>query len=102
MIETKSQYKKSVKDALVKFLDKHKQRKKLQRDLQSFTKYMKQRNILETESLYNYKDEEKNRVSRATLYNTIDLLIDSELVRKHHLEIKPEYEKIFLIDSMIT
>ena len=35
------------------------------------------------ESLYIKMKEKKYRVSRATLYNTIDLLIDCNLVRKH-------------------
>ena len=35
------------------------------------------------EYLYNSMTEKRYRVSRATLYNTIDLLIDCELVRKH-------------------
>lgn len=35
------------------------------------------------ESLYIKMKEKKYRVSRATLYNTIDLLLDCNLVRKH-------------------
>jgi len=35
------------------------------------------------ESLYIIMKNKNYRVSRATLYNTIDLLIDSGLVRKH-------------------
>jgi Fur family ferric uptake transcriptional regulator len=35
------------------------------------------------EELYISMKNKKYRVSRATLYNTIDLLIDSKLVRKH-------------------
>ena len=42
------------------------------------------------------------RVSRATLYNTIDLLIESGLVRKHQFGNQAQYEKSFLINSMIT
>ena len=35
------------------------------------------------------------RVSRATLYNTIDLLIESGLVRKHQFGNQAQYEKSF-------
>ena len=35
------------------------------------------------ETLYIKMKNKKYRVSRATLYNTIELLIDSKLVRKH-------------------
>lgn len=35
------------------------------------------------ETLYVKMKDKKYRVSRATLYNTMDLLIDSQLVRKH-------------------
>ena len=35
------------------------------------------------ESLYIQMKNKKYRVSRATLYNTIDLLIDCSLIRKH-------------------
>ena len=38
-------------------------------------------------SLYIYQNENKNyRVSRATLYNTIELLLDCGLVRKHQFD----------------
>jgi Fur family transcriptional regulator, ferric uptake regulator len=35
------------------------------------------------ETLYTEMKDKKYRVSRATLYNTMELLIDSQLVRKH-------------------
>ncbi len=35
------------------------------------------------EALYNYMNEKNYRVSRATLYNTIDLLIECKLVIRH-------------------
>ena len=38
---------------------------------------------IEMEALYLYMTEKKYRVSRATLYNTIDLLLDCKLVIKH-------------------
>jgi len=38
------------------------------------------------ESLYIKMKNKKYRVSRATLYNTMELLLDSHLVRKHQFE----------------
>ena len=48
------------------------------------------------ESLY-FKMKEKNyRVSRATLYNTIELLLDCKLVRKHQFGgTQAQYEKSY-------
>tara|TARA_A100001035_G_C27759066_1_gene490308 strand:+ start:571 stop:1032 length:462 start_codon:yes stop_codon:yes gene_type:complete len=46
------------------------------------------------ESLYIKMKNKKYRVSRATLYNTIELLIDSKLVRKHQFgKNQSQYEK---------
>jgi Fur family ferric uptake transcriptional regulator len=48
------------------------------------------------ESLFNYMKNKNYRVSRATLYNTIDLLIDCKLVTKHKFgRSQAQYEKTF-------
>ena len=48
------------------------------------------------ESLYINMKEKKYRVSRATLYNTIDLLLDCGLVRKHQFgKNQAHYEKSY-------
>jgi len=48
------------------------------------------------ESLFNYMREKNYRVSRATLYNTIDLLLDSKLVTRHKFgHNQAQYEKAF-------
>ncbi len=48
------------------------------------------------ESLYLKMKEKNYRVSRATLYNTIELLLDSKLVRKHQFgQNQAHYEKSY-------
>ncbi len=48
------------------------------------------------ESLYFYMKDKKYRVSRATLYNTIELLLESGLVRKHQFgKNQSHYEKCY-------
>jgi Fur family ferric uptake transcriptional regulator len=48
------------------------------------------------ESLYTYMNDKKYRVSKATLYNTIELLLESGLVRKHQFgQNQSYYEKSY-------
>lgn len=50
----------------------------------------------DVESLYVAMKNKKYRVSRATLYNTIELLLDSNLLRKHQFgQTQAFYEKSF-------
>ncbi len=48
------------------------------------------------ESLFNFMQDKNYRVSRATLYNTIDLLLDCRLVVRHKFgHNKAQYEKTY-------
>jgi Fur family transcriptional regulator, ferric uptake regulator len=48
------------------------------------------------ESMYIQMKNKKYRVSRATLYNTIDLLLDCHLIRKHQFgKSQAQYEKSY-------
>jgi len=50
----------------------------------------------DVESLYNKMTSRKYRVSRATLYNTIELLLASGLIRKHQFgKNQAQFEKAF-------
>ena len=50
----------------------------------------------DVESLYIHMKHKKYRVSRATLYNTIDILLESQLIRKHQFgKLQAQYEKSF-------
>ena len=49
------------------------------------------------ESMYIQMKNKNYRVSRATLYNTVDLLMDCHLIRKHQFgQAQAQYEKSFL------
>lgn len=50
----------------------------------------------DVDSLYNLMAESEYRVSRATVYNTVDLLIEAGLVRKHQFGNQPaQFERTY-------
>tara|TARA_B100001250_G_scaffold394519_1_gene398459 strand:+ start:353 stop:802 length:450 start_codon:yes stop_codon:yes gene_type:complete len=95
MIATKKDENEIVSNVFTEFLNKNNQRKTPER-YKILNEIYSMDGHFDIDSLYEKMNKKNYRVSRATLYNTIELLLKSGLVRKHQFgEAHSQFEKCF-------
>ena len=95
MIFKKKKNNEEIVEVFIKFLDKHNHRKTPER-FSILSEIYSIDDHFYIDSLYEKMNKKNYRVSRATLYNTIELLLECGLVRKHQFgDSFSQYEKCY-------
>ena len=92
---TKNKNNDQVKDVFTNFLT-HKNHRKTPERFSILNEIYSLEEHFDVDSLYEKMNKKNYRVSRATIYNTIELLLESGLVRKHQFgDSFSQYEKSY-------
>jgi len=84
-----------VRRKFIAFLEKKGQRKTAERFL-ILDKIYERTDHFDAEALYHLVNRQRHHVSRATVYNTLELLVDSGLVMRHQFgNSSSQYEKAY-------